>query len=289
LYEDAVKVLGDIKLGIQERMLGCMRILEDAADCGMLKQRQLENVKRTAAAAKLTKNGKGKKLDSKPSRTIATTGISFPSFVDGQPVPPEIGVQSLAYIADTLKGSKAAFEDKRPHVCPVDKCTSRYVKYDGHNGLVDHMKKVHKGYPIPPNAVAIVEVQMSAGGVAATTDAAPATASRPTAPAPSVLGSAYIACPCCRSFYPTENHDSHMLSSGHVNAIAAAAVAAAAAAAAAAAVDGDDDAEKYIAESAAADAQRTAARAVARADDRAAFDATMAAFDADIPDNVNAK
>ncbi len=107
--------------------------------------RSLETIKRTASASKLDVSSKAAKVQKKEK--IPTTGIFAP--------------QQLGEIASKLKGSRIEFEEKRPHICPVDKCKMRYVY---RKALEAHMVDKHKGFPFPP--LPIVEAT-GRGGAAA--------------------------------------------------------------------------------------------------------------------------
>jgi hypothetical protein len=135
-----------------DRLLDTMRIIEAITDkvqlCnvehfalllthaqGVLTMRRLETMKRTSSAAKLeARNNAGKKpCQPKEKEKIPTTGVLNPS--------------QLGAIASSLKASKAEFDGKRPHICPVPKCKDRYVY---RSGLEAHMKTKHPGFPLPP-------------------------------------------------------------------------------------------------------------------------------------------
>ena len=113
---------------------------------GMLQMRTLETMKRTASASKLDTSSKAAKAQKKEKEKIPTTGI----------FPPE----KLAEIATTLKGSRIEFEEKRPHICPVDKCKMRYVY---RKALEAHMEDKHKGYSLPPLPIVVVLGGAAAG------------------------------------------------------------------------------------------------------------------------------
>ncbi len=110
----------------------------------MLAMRNLETMKRSSSAAKLAaRNDPSKKPKQLPEK-IPKTGVFAP--------------EQLGNIAATLKASKAEFEQKRPHVCQVPRCTKRYVF---RSGLETHMKSEHPGVPIMP-ALAMLRSKVAA-------------------------------------------------------------------------------------------------------------------------------
>jgi hypothetical protein len=126
-------------------MVDCARILEAAGDKGVLKTRNLEQIKKIKSA-KSKPELKVKAAAAKAVvKKISTTGISVPNFVNGEPADPSVGVQMLQAIADQIDDARVADLAKRNVVCPFPNCPVRWTdaKY-----MEPHFAKKHQGHAL---------------------------------------------------------------------------------------------------------------------------------------------
>jgi hypothetical protein len=224
-YEDAQFALGNLRHSVIDRMVNCLKILEDAGNKGVLKKRALETIKRSRT---------GGKVKAKIAANIPkTTGISMPDTVNGLPVPAHLGVQQLSQVASFLRDKVHEFDSKRPFKCPLQICPKRYTS---EKFLKAHWEDKHKGIPFPVLPV-VVAAAVAGGGHA--TDVVVAEADDEDAANVEIVApqkrqkvrdaADYETCAICPKTYLKKNRESHLDSHKH-KFKAAAAVAAAAAA-----------------------------------------------------------